>query len=97
MERANLAQVTANLLAARHNLQLQREGLRQLEKMYAEAESAFLNGAGAVEPLAQDGEATRQPEWPDKVISGNTVIIAKEDWYDLKPGERLEYHTVQAV
>jgi hypothetical protein len=36
-------------------------------------------------------------EPPRNVLIDGTVIMARGDWYDLKEGERLDYHTVDEV
>ena len=86
-----LETVTDALLTARNNLQVAQGVLFQRQKEYNDAEEAFLTGAGAVAPGAENSE------WPDKVLVGNLVIIAVDEWWDAKKGARLEYHTVQAV
>lgn len=95
MDRINLKIVTDTLLDARRKLDEARQALYAAERHYVACEESFLKGAGAVEP----GSVTPQngPEWPDKVIVDDLVIIAVEDWWDAKPGARVEYHTVVAV
>ncbi len=71
------------LLAARAVL-LQAEAFRaEARQHYIEAEKEYLGAYGNAPA--------------DNLLLGKTVVMVKEDWYDLKDGERLEYHTVEVA
>lgn len=71
------------LLKAR-NILLEAQGEELRARLrYEEAEDAYLK------------EAPIPGIPPRNVVVGETAIMVKDEWYDMKVGQRLEYHTVE--
>lgn len=73
---------TRALLKARDEHVVAQLAEQETRRAYAEAEEAYLNAVGDRVP---------------NVLAGKVLVLPRDDWYDLKKGERLEYRTVQEV
>lgn len=78
-------QLIDQLLEARAGvLNAEQDRLRARER-YKEAEKAYM----AEVPIPGNP--------PENVVVGMTAVMVKDDWYDLREGERLEFHTMEVI
>lgn len=77
-----LIEAAQTLLKAREEMGLAALKQCVAEEAFREAEAAYIKAHGA-------------GEYPKNVLLGETLIMPRDEWYDLKEGTRFEYHTVQ--
>jgi hypothetical protein len=69
------------------------EARRALQTADSEALQARLRYEAAEEAYLKESPIGGTP--PDNVVVGTTAIMVADEWYDLKPGTRLEFHSVE--
>lgn len=79
------AQAARALLKARerHHQAIAAENVARNE--YAEAERVYIE------------QFKESDACPNNILVDGIVIMTSEDWYDVKPGSRLSFHTVEVA
>jgi hypothetical protein len=85
-----VAAARALLEARAELLQAQNTALRA-EEVYRAAESAYFEACKA------QGDETPYSDYPKNLLLDGMVIMPVEEWYDLAPGKRLTFHTVEVA